>query len=66
MPKQLGEPVRRTHVLLFEADIATLERLYGQNPGVGPAVRIIVRQFLRQLDRRLESVQSETAEFPPA
>jgi len=56
MPKQLSEPTERLHILLYKSDVQSLQRIYGKEPGVGPAIRIIVRQFLRQLDRRLEAV----------
>ena len=54
MPRQLGEPVSRIHVMLFDSDLATLGRLYGTTVGVGPAVRAIVRKFLRSVQLRKE------------
>ena len=52
MPRLTSEPVSRVHVLLFERDLTIQQQRYGAKPGVGPAVRMIVRKFLKSLESR--------------
>jgi hypothetical protein len=54
MPRLLSEPVERTHILLYAEDLRKLKLYYSGGKGVGPAVRDIVRLFLKRLDERIE------------
>lgn len=50
MPKLEGEPVVRVHIMLYESDLITLRQRYAGNVGIGPAVRTVVRLFLKRLE----------------
>ena len=62
MPRLDDEPVERFHVMLYKSDLEILRMRYGQTPGIAPAVRIIVRQFLRRLEQRIQ--ENENADPP--
>lgn len=51
MPKLEGEPVVRIHVMVFESDLEELRIRFGDQPGIGPSVRMIVRTFLKRLEQ---------------
>lgn len=50
MPKLDGEPVERIHIQLYASDVQTLRVRYADTIGIGPAVRNIVRIFLKRLE----------------
>jgi hypothetical protein len=63
MPKITEEPLTAIQVRLFEADLAALKRLYGQDVGVNAAIRTIVRVFLRQVDAKANAtIDSQEAQ----
>jgi hypothetical protein len=62
VPKMEDEPVERIHILLYKKDIEILRQYYTGNPGVGPAVRMVVRQFIRRLTQSIEEKEDAIAE----
>lgn len=54
-----GEPLERVHLMLFEKDVARLQRYFAPNVGMSKAVRVIVRDYLDRFDQKVDSKMEE-------
>ena len=61
MPKPELEDLAAIHLKLYARDIRELRVLYEDNIGVSMAVRKLVREFLRTLEKRLEGERKNAA-----
>jgi len=48
MPRRAEEPLDRIHIQIFQSDLEILQSIYGDNIGVSPAIRKIIRMWLEQ------------------
>ena len=48
MPRRAEEPLDRIHIQIFHSDLEILQSIYGDNIGVWPAIRKIIRMWLEQ------------------
>jgi len=58
MPVILDEEVARVHVMLFSEDVAQLKALFGDSVGVSKAVRLMIRQYLRKFQEKMEQKEA--------
>jgi len=46
MPRRAEEAISRIHIQVFSSDLEILESIYGDNIGISPAIRKIIRLWL--------------------
>lgn len=63
MPKKEAEDVSRVHLWLYTADWEKMKTLFEPTIGPSKAIREIVRNFLRTLEAKVESVEHKLGDL---
>ena len=61
MPKKDEEKMERQHVMLFAEDLNQLKALFGESIGVSKGIRMIIRQYLKKLSKKLEAENGKSS-----
>ncbi len=55
MPRKVDEDITRLHVNLYTSDLEWLRSVYGENVGMGSAIRTIIRNNIKRVQELVDA-----------